>query len=138
MAKDGESGFSQRGGGYAVTAVTFSPDGRFALSAIADETIQVWEMATGDLVRTVGTSRIEKYTSGGDIAVSPDGRLMGATFEDGFHLWEVATWEKLRTFRGKSVSSLAFSPNGRKIVAGSVFQVKILELFPQSEGKIRD
>jgi WD40 repeat protein len=37
---------------HLVTSVAFSPDGRFALSGSLDKTLILWDVATGDRVRT--------------------------------------------------------------------------------------
>nr|VFK14709.1 MAG: WD domain-containing protein, G-beta repeat-containing protein [Candidatus Kentron sp. LFY] len=54
---------------------------------------------------------------------SPDGRrlLSGGSHDNTLKLWDVASGEEIRTFRGHSdkVNSVAFSPDGRTVLSGS-------------------
>jgi WD40 repeat protein len=67
-----------------VSAVAFSPDGRFVATASDDETARVWETATGK----------EVYTLSGHegpvrcVAFSPDGKRLATGSDDGTaRLW---------------------------------------------------
>jgi WD40 repeat protein len=55
-----------------VESVAFSPDGRFALSGSGDDTLILWDVATGDPVRTF-TGHTGSVPS---VAFSPDGRFI--------------------------------------------------------------
>ena len=95
-----------------VPSVAFSPDGRFALSGSADKTLILWDVATGDPVRTF-TEHTDWVRS---VAFSPDGRFaLSGSFDNTLILWDVATGYPVRTFRGHTywVLSVAFSPDGR-------------------------
>ena len=117
---------------YGVCSVAFSPDGTEALTGagVYDTTAKLWDVATGDLIRsfrghTVGAS---------SVAFSPDGTrvLTGSRdFWDGtdfyygdcmVKLWTAATGAETRTFTAYSgcVQSVAFSPDGAKVLAGSL------------------
>ena len=54
-----------------VTSVAFSPDGRFALSGSGDKTLKLWEVATGNELRSFNghTHHVNS------VAFSPDGRF---------------------------------------------------------------
>jgi WD40 repeat protein len=84
------------------TSVAFSPDGRLLASGSYDETIRLWEVATGSPVRTL-RGHTDPVLS---MAFSPDGKLLASGSWDGtIKLWNVA---------GKSAPSKAtlgvFSP----------------------------
>src|SRR5262245_54488839 len=59
----------------AITAVAFSPDGMRLIAGSEDETLKLWEAATGKLIRTFGG-----HASGVDsVAFSPEGtRLLSS------------------------------------------------------------
>ena len=56
------------------------------------------------------------------VALSPDGRFAAIASFDVFRLWDVASGKALRTFVGhkQPISALAFSPDGRSIISGSM------------------
>ncbi len=108
-----------------VTAVTFSPDGVHFASTGYDQTIRIWNVNDGSLVRTI---------SGGatySIAYSPDGKYVvgGGTLEtkmwktdDGSLVWNLPV-------TGLYVNAVAFSPDGKYIVwanaSGTLRECKI-------------
>jgi WD40 repeat protein len=111
-----------------VRSVAFSPDGRLLASGSDDNTIKLWEVATGREVRTLSGHGWD-VTS---VAFSPDGRLLasGSCGKAGFFfpcvqgeikLWDVASGREVRTLSGHTnwVTSVAFSPDGRLLASGS-------------------
>jgi WD40 repeat protein len=70
----------QVGHSEAVQAVAFSPDGRFVLSGSADQTMKLWDAATGALIRTfgdgAGSISSVAFASDGRYAASADPRKM--------------------------------------------------------------
>jgi WD40 repeat protein len=115
----------------AITALSLSIDGRFALTGCGQSVIQrdngrfvqsglvhLWELETG---RRLGTFEGHRgaVTS---VCLSFDGRhaLSGST-DATVKLWEIASGECLRTFAGHAdaVTSVAFSADGRYALSGS-------------------
>lgn len=103
--------------------VCFSPDGTLlATSPVRDCPMQLWRVSDGV---EVGSFKVEADAHGRDpapIAFSPDGkRLAAADANREIYVWELATGERIRTFRGhqKAVTSLAFSPDGKTLLSGS-------------------
>ncbi|MDA2913697.1 protein kinase [Acidobacteriia bacterium AH_259_A11_L15] len=99
-----------------VSAVTFSPDGRWLASANHDYTvIKLWEVTSGREVRTLrGGGRAPAF--------SPDGRwLASASTDNTVKLWEVTSGRLVRTLTGhtSSVNAVAFSPDGRWLASAS-------------------
>ena len=81
----------------AVNSVAFSPDGSHILSGGDDTTIELWDAATGGLVR-----RFEGHSmSVRSVAFSPDGtRVLSGSDDKTIKLWDVATGRLQRTFGG--------------------------------------
>jgi WD40 repeat protein len=101
-----------------VLSVTFSPDGKQIISASYDKTIKLWDIATGNEIRTFSghTDRVES------VAFSPDGKqIISASDDKTIKLWDVVTGREIRTFSGHThrVESVAFSPDGRQVLSGS-------------------
>ena len=70
-----------------VDSASFSPDGRFVVTASADDTARVWEAATG---KAIGEPiRHEERLN--SAAFSPDGKLLLIVGDNTARVWEVAT-----------------------------------------------
>jgi hypothetical protein len=102
-----------------INSVAFSPDGKMLASASSDQTIRLWEVASGE-------SRRELPGHAGafnNVAFSPDGKMLAsASFDDTIRLWEVASGESHRELKGHSdpIWSVAFSPDGKILASASL------------------
>jgi WD40 repeat protein len=101
-----------------VNSVAFSPDGRTLASASHDNTVRLWDAATGRATQTLkGHSNWVQ-----SVAFSPDGRtLASASSDQTVRLWNAATGRATQTLKGHSygVNSVAFSPDGRTLASAS-------------------
>ncbi len=107
-----------RGHTDTVWSVTFSPDGQTLASGSSDDTIRLWDVATGAERHTIMGPRGDVRS----VAFSPDGQTLASrSSDDTIRLWDVATGAGLHTLRGHTdtVWSVAFSPDGQTLASGS-------------------
>jgi WD40 repeat protein len=111
----------------AISSVATTPDGRHIVSASYDNTIKLWDIATGALVRGFEGHQAAIYS----VAVTPDGRhIVSGSGDDTIRVWE-ATGTLIRSIacRQGAVISVAVTPDGRHIVsAGHVGSIKLWDL----------
>lgn len=92
--------------------LAFSPNGKLLAVASYDQTVTLWNMATGEKVRTMNGNASYLHA----VAFSPDGRwLISATHDNVVQIWEVSTGRLVQSLVAHKgiVFSVAFSPNGR-------------------------
>jgi WD40 repeat protein/serine/threonine protein kinase len=99
-----------------VNRVVFRPDGKTLLSAGDDAVVRLWDVASGRVVRSFKGH----VPSIWGLASSSDGRRIASGSLDGsVRIWEAATGRELFQLRAKGiVTSVAFSPDNRRVVAG--------------------
>jgi WD40 repeat protein/serine/threonine protein kinase len=108
--------------GLPVLSLTFSPDGKVLATGSSDETIKLWDAATG-------RERPNHFRGQGgsvsSLAFSPDGRRLAcgnrnsrAKIWDFDELERGETVNEIRDLHTKEYANFAFSPNGRSMAAG--------------------
>jgi WD40 repeat protein/energy-coupling factor transporter ATP-binding protein EcfA2 len=116
-----------------VLACAFSPDGRLILSGSVDNSLRLWDAASGKLIRS-----LEGHSNGVmACAFSPDGRLiLSGSADNSLRLWDAASGKLIRSLEGHSkvVWACAFSPDGRLILSGS--DDNSLRLWDAASGKL--
>ena len=104
----------QTGHSEKVLCMAMSPDGRLLATGSSDNSVLLWDTATGQQLRTllahVGEVRCVDF--------SPDGQRLLSGGHDGMAvLWDVASGIRIRTFEPLNfIDVLAFHPDGKRFL----------------------
>jgi WD40 repeat protein/serine/threonine protein kinase len=98
-----------------VLAIAYSRDGSKLASGGSDRKIQIYDAASGNVLRT-----LQGHTDGVlSVCFSPDGtQLLSGSYDNTAGLWELATGDTLQVLKRHSwwVWAAVFSPDAQKIV----------------------
>jgi WD40 repeat protein len=118
----------QSGHGANISALAFSPDGKYLVSASEDATLKLWDPISGAEMRTLrGHSNVVTA-----LAVNADGReIASASLDHTLRVWNAATGEGIASFRGPapSVYLLKITPDSSSLItaetvaAGTVLRI---------------
>ena len=143
----------QTGHTRSINAVAFSPDSRWLASGGKDNVVKIWDLATGNIVRTLygHTSNVNA------LAISPDGKLLasgsgdinderdlgtftqggvvGGAEDDTVRIWDVQKGKQLHVLRGSElpVGAVAFNSDGRMVTSVSGDAIKVWDVSTGAE-----
>ncbi|HZZ82745.1 MAG TPA: WD40 repeat domain-containing protein, partial [Gemmataceae bacterium] len=127
-----------------VAAIVYSPDGRLIASDNNDQTVSLWELASGRERVRMGEAHLGNLASnppamdgvvilGGrrllmtsqtlpSIAFAPDGERIATRFGNDVKVWDPWHAKEIANFKGHSgpVGPVVFAPDGRSAASGSV------------------
>ena len=108
-----------------ITALAWSPDGKYIASCDASGTVQVWNATTGHLLAKLPVNATS-------LAWSPDGTRI-VTGSSNVEVWNAMTGKLLLTHPGFSggVTSVAWSPDGTRIASAGTH----IEIWNAQTGK---
>jgi WD40 repeat protein len=119
ILKDAQPLYTLTGHSHIVRSLALSADGKLLVSGSWDQTIKIWHLETGKLIRTLKGHRDQVYA----IALSPDEQIIASGSADQtIKLWHLETGELLGTFtgHGNTITALAFTASGEMLVSGSL------------------
>ena len=143
----------QTGHTKSANAVAFGVDNRWLASGGKDNLIKLWDLATGNVLRTLYGHTANINT----LAVSPDGKLLASgsgdvndkrdlwTFTKGgavggagdntVRIWNVQSGQELLVLRGHElpVGAITFSPDGSSLTSASGDSVKVWDVVTGRE-----
>ena len=91
-----------------VLALDISDDGTRLISASADHTIRIWDVATGDHIRTM---RGHEDDVRGVRFLQEENRALSASKDQTIRLWDVESGKLLRQYTGHTAMATAVSPS---------------------------
>ena len=101
-----------------VNCIAISPNGRWLASGSDDQTIKLWSLPDGALLKTL-VHAWNVYS----VAIGPDSRLLASACatDKTIKLWSVPDGALLKTLTGHTnyVRSVDFSPDGKLLASGS-------------------
>ncbi|MFS0519399.1 caspase family protein [Nostoc sp. UIC 10607] len=94
-----------------VKSISFSPNGKTLAFASSDNPIKLWNLETGNVIRT-----LEGY----NVSFSPDGKTLAFASDATIKLWNLEIGKEIRTLQGlNGVNSVSFSPDGKTLASAS-------------------
>ena len=95
-----------------------SPEERRRQEEEADDTLKLWDLGSGDLIRTFAGHADTVFA----VAITPDGRTgLSGSGDQTLKLWDLGSGASIRSFAGHDglVLSVASAPDGRTALSGS-------------------
>jgi roadblock/LC7 domain-containing protein len=109
-------------GANALQCLAFSPDGKLLAGGGPNTSLILWDVATGREVHRLTTEDMGALAC----AFAPDGNLLAASTGRTIHLWDPATGQEVRSFKGDELSqALAFAPDGKLLASAESGAIRL-------------
>jgi RNA polymerase sigma factor (sigma-70 family) len=105
-------------GRAAVYSLAYSPDGKTLAVATHNPALQLWDIASGKMIRGIGDP---EKSHAGAVAFSADGKMLAAGGWDRIVLHDPGTGKELKRLEApmQAVNGVAFTPDGTTLVSGA-------------------
>jgi small GTP-binding protein len=116
-----------------VMSVAFDPTGQMLASGSDDQTVKLWDTASGKLIRTLDGHK----DMVGSVEIDPTGQMLASASNDQtVKLWDTASGKLIRTLKGHKniVSSVAFDPTGQILASAGIEST--VKLWDAASGKL--
>jgi WD40 repeat protein len=109
-----------------IAALAYAPDGRRVASLSLDNTVRVWDAATGQALHTLRLSGQPANTvDARGLAYSSDGkRIAAAASSATVKVWDAATGQELHDFH-EAAGSVVFSPDAQRLAWAGREELKV-------------
>ena len=117
---------------WRVNSVAFSPDNKYVLSGNYENSLELWDINSGNAVKTFSGHSQLVFS----VALSQDGQYaLSGNWGNTLKLWDFKSGKEVKIFSGhtRSVFSVAFSPDRKHILSGS--RDSTLKLWDYKSGK---
>jgi WD40 repeat protein len=114
--------------------VAVSPDGKHVVSGGQDQSIRLWDCATGRLLRTQEDAHVGSVNC---VAFTPDGsRILSGGDDAVVKIWHSSLLCELFSLHGheEAIRSIACTPDGARIASADEIAVKIWEAPDHGKG----
>jgi len=105
-----------------INGVSYSPDGKRLVSASRDNTVRVWDAATGNELLKLEGHAPRAYSGIYFVSFGAAGTRVASATGREIKLWESSTGNELRTIAGR-FDCVAFSADGRLLASGGYREV---------------
>ena len=120
-----------------VNRIVLSPDDKMLLGGVDDGSVIVWDTDTGEIIwqKNVDIQRDPPWVQ--DVAFSPDGQFVAATYDDRIMFWHAADGQLFRQIDSLvNRQKIAFSPSGDQFATIGAEDPSCLILWDFDSGEV--